>query len=115
MASELGYTDCFSGARVAISIREWLPVACQAVGFAAPGRLKKEARVDWEVSGLYKNNASEALFTPLIDDFGGIGRPPGAAAFTGKILLSTRLREESEGAFKWNVAHELTHAFDTLR
>jgi hypothetical protein len=103
-----------NGAKIPISIREWFPVACQAVMFGGSDEIKKAAGDAEGASGVYWNNASTVLFTPVMQSI-GMGRPVGPAAFLGRILLSSELRKESEDRFKWIVAHEITHALDTLR
>jgi hypothetical protein len=103
-----------NGAKIPISIKEWFPAACQAVMFGGSDEVKKAAGHAEGVLGVYWNNANAVLFTPVMQSI-GMGRPAGPAAFLGRILLSSGLRDESEDRFKWIVAHEITHALDTLR
>ncbi len=98
-------------ATLPISIREWLCVGCQLI--ATTNGLARVS-VGANTLAVYRNNACQCLF-PL-----GPHTPAGPAAFWGEILLTPqclprRSTPRAVDAFKFVVAHELSHAFDVLR
>lgn len=96
-------------ASIPVSIREWLPVACQWIGSC---QLRD---VEDGVLAFYCSNAREAIFP-----CGEPVCPLGPVAFSGYIALDlwACLKVENErgkDAVRFVIAHELVHAIDMLR
>ena len=99
---------------VPVSIREWLPLGCQIIRFGNPG--------PEGVTACYQNNAYAVLFAYGDMPFEDLW-PLGPDAFLGEVLIRREKRwtnvgpdwAKHEDAFKFVVAHELTHVFDMLR
>ena len=98
-----------TGAKVPVSIREWLCVGCQSIERgSAPN-------ANWYA--FYTSNASTVLFP---HDRVLTSLPVGPAALTGRIILTPKCfpKNDSEveaDSFRFAVAHELVHAFDFMR
>jgi len=92
------------------SIREWLCVACQYIDFA-----DEAEESDEQTLAIYRHNLSQVVL-PLHGE--GV-MPEGPHAFVGGITLfgSTLrfARPNGQDAFRFIVAHELTHAFHALQ
>lgn len=95
-----------------VSIKEWLPVACQSIRQQG-GDLDNFNR---PAMACYKSNAGEVLFPCGADDM-----PPGPVAFHGAIvfgsdfILSISDDPKGEDKFKFVLAHELVHVFNFMR
>ncbi len=91
-------------ATLPISIKEWLAVGCQSIGW-----LKADDNKD--LLGCYKNNFYEVICCP-----GKCQPVEGPAAFTGEIQIRSKPELiENENKFKCVVAHEFVHVFDYMR
>lgn len=95
-------------ANIPVSIREWLPVACQWIGCI---NLTDKHADDY---GIYSSNAFDVIFAPA-------GPVPilGPAGLRGYIALNARkcpqlAKEKGEDAVRLVIAHELVHAIDML-
>ncbi|HOX14576.1 MAG TPA: hypothetical protein PLP18_00460 [Smithellaceae bacterium] len=103
--------SCF---RKPVSIKEWLPIACQNIR-CQEGESDEFNRPN--ALACYTSNAGEVLF-PV-----GLGTiPPGPVAFNAAIIIhteiNTMLKVEEPGGedrFKFVLAHELVHVFDFMR
>lgn len=93
------------------SIREWLPVGCQLMGWSESFGRNQPSKEEG-VLGRYWHNAHEMLFPSVAPGRGVV--PPGPAGFMGRIILYRNSQLETEDVFKWILAHELVHCFDTL-
>jgi len=96
-----------------VSIKEWLPIACQNI------RRQQGPSDDFDrkkVFACYKSNAAEVLF-PV----GFNVMPPGPVAFNAAIIFESEfiwsVMESSggENKFKFALAHELVHVFNFMR
>lgn len=97
-----------------VSIKEWLPIACQSIR-----RQEGESDVFDRANAVacYKSNAKEILF-PV----GFSAMPPGPVAFNAAIIFQANFIDEirgenprAEDRFKFVLAHELVHVFDFMR
>jgi len=112
--SEDGSLQIDSCFKYPVSIKEWLPIACQSI------RSQAGPQDDFDnPSGIacYKSFAGEVLFP-----CGGGFIPAGPVAFNGAIIFSTdfvnSVSEEGpdvEAKFKCVMAHELVHVFDIMK
>ena len=96
-------------ANIPVSIREWLPVACQWIGLCP---FKDEQADSY---GFYRSNTSGVIL-PIDAEV----PPLGPVGFNGYIALNsakcvTLAKERGEDAVRLVIAHELVHAIDMLR
>lgn len=95
-------------ARLPVSIREWLPVGCQWIGYW-PTDVENV-----RTNAVFKSNADQVVFP-----FNSPHRPVGPVALQSQILLQPPCREvlteRGDDAVRWIIAHELIHAFDLMR
>lgn len=97
-----------------VSIKEWLPIACQNI------RMQSGPKDDFDRPdagpALYRSNAGEVLFPCGVNYM-----PPGPAAFHGEIVFASEFiwkifdDPKGEDKFKFVVAHELVHVLNFLR
>ena len=109
-----GSIDVDSRFRNKVSIREWLPIACQNIRSQA-GPLDDFDRVN--AIACYRSNADEVLFPVGTNDM-----PPGPVAFNAAIIFENAfirsligIDSQKENKFKFVLAHELVHVFDFMR
>ena len=114
-SDENGAELILSGAKMPISIKEWLCVGCQCIRY-------KDRRGDGKAApnegACYQHNGAKVLW-PEHPEW----EPEGPAAFVGEILISPQTQDKmtsgddisTENKFKWIVAHELVHVFDIMR
>jgi len=103
--NENGDIQIETRATLPVSIKEWLPIACQLIEW--------RAFTDQETLGMYRHNANEVLW-PVFPY--GDAVPQGPSAFTATIGLRNEWLDDSDEAwFKGLVAHELVHALDSMR
>jgi hypothetical protein len=104
-------------ATVPVSIKEWLPVACQFIRVETAAEERRlGSRRDKRVLAYYLTNACEVLWPEEIDE------PAGPAALIAGIVLTNefhraclRKRGVVELGLKHVIAHELVHVFDAMR
>lgn len=99
-------------ANTPISIRAWLPVACQWIGSF---QFYDEDDEDKSVLACYTHNACDVIIPKESP-----ARPLGPVGFSGYIALAPRrclrlAHERGEDAIRFVIAHELVHAIDMLR
>lgn len=99
-------------AKIPVSIREWLPAACQYIYFDENHSAFQNE--NQECFAVYSHNACEVLFPFAMWSL--MCSPIGPSAFIGKIVLNKKIPQmESENWFKCAIAHEFVHCFDTMR
>lgn len=96
-----------------ISVKEWLPLACQMISF--------DPRSNDAALACYAHNLHGALL-PTEE----VHRPPGPAGFSGEIrftqsgidlifALAKKNGEQAADAFRFIIAHELVHSIHLLK
>jgi hypothetical protein len=103
-------------ATLEVNIADWLCAACQRMRLDNESDVNREGRTDRTLAW-YENDSRKTLF-----NVNSMLQPPGPAAFTGEVVLTTGatdLIEAEDGTgsdkFCWVVAHELVHVIEAMR
>ena len=104
-----------AGAARRVEVGDWFACVCQ--------RIRREDESDVGSSRPFRTPETVAWYTnnfaPTLLLWDGMARPVGPAGVSAEIVLTTdaekKLLDGDADAFRWVVAHELTHALDFMQ